>query len=61
MVLKIVMEIIVGLRNIKDYGCSTPYSIARKAGYVLPEFIWSEFRLGQYGDDDHREDAPHFM
>ena len=61
MVIKIVVEIIFGLRNIIDYGCSTPSSIARKAGYVLPEFIWSEFRLGQYGDDDHREDAPHFM
>ena len=22
--------------------------------------IWSEFRMGQYRDDDHREDAPHF-
>ena len=22
--------------------------------------IWSEFRIGQYGDDDHQEDAPHF-
>ena len=23
--------------------------------------IWSEFRMGQYRDDDHREDAPHFI
>ena len=22
--------------------------------------ISSEFRIGQYKDDDHREDAPHF-
>ena len=24
-------------------------------------FIWSEFRMGQYRDDDHREDAPQFI
>ena len=23
--------------------------------------ISSEFRMGQYRDDDHREDAPHFI
>ena len=23
--------------------------------------IWSEFRMGQDRDDDHREDAPHFI
>ena len=23
--------------------------------------IWSEFRMGKYRDDDHREDAPHFI
>ena len=23
--------------------------------------IWSEFRLGKYRDDDHREDTPHFI
>ena len=22
--------------------------------------IWSEFRMRQYRDDDHQEDAPHF-
>ena len=22
--------------------------------------IWSEFHLGKYTNDDHREDAPHF-
>ena len=22
---------------------------------------WSEFRIGQYRDDDHREDASHFI
>ena len=26
----------------------------------VPMVIWSEFRVGQYKDDSHREDAPHF-
>ena len=31
-----------------------------RPGWVLPMVIWSEFRIRQYRDDDHREDAPHF-
>ena len=30
-------------------------------GYVFPIVIWPEFRMRQYRDDDHREDAPHFI
>ena len=32
-----------------------------KVGCIFPMVISSEFRMGQYRDDDHREDAPHFM
>ena len=32
-----------------------------KVGCVLPIVIWSEFRIGQYSDDDHRRRAPHFI
>ena len=28
---------------------------------VFPVVIWSEFRMVQYRDDDHWEDAPHFI
>ena len=31
-----------------------------KVECVFPEVIWSEFRLGQYRDDDHREGASYF-
>ena len=31
-----------------------------KVGCIFPMVIWSEFRMGQYWDDDHREDAPQF-
>ena len=27
---------------------------------MSPMVISFEFRMGQYRDDDHREDAPHF-
>ena len=27
----------------------------------LPDVIWPEFRMGQYRDDNHQEDAPHFI
>ena len=30
-------------------------------GCVLPIVIWSEFRKGQYRDDDHRENTSHFI
>ena len=32
-----------------------------KVGCVFPMVISFEFRMGQYWDDDHREDAPQFM
>ena len=32
-----------------------------KVERVFLTVIWSEFRMGQYRDDDHREDAPHFI
>ena len=32
-----------------------------KVGRVLPMGISSELRIEQFKDDDHREDAPHFM
>ena len=28
---------------------------------VLPMVNWPEFRMGQYRDDDHRENAPRFI
>ena len=28
-----------------------------KVGSVFPMVIWSEFRVGQYKDDNHREDV----
>ena len=31
-----------------------------KVGCVFTMIIWSEFHTGEYRDDDHREDAPHF-
>ena len=32
-----------------------------KVGCIFPLVISSEFRMGQYRDDNHREDAPHFI
>ena len=31
-----------------------------KVGCIFPMIILSEFRMGQYRDDDHLEYAPHF-
>ena len=31
-----------------------------KVGCIFSMVIWSEFRVGQYRDDDHLEDAPQF-
>jgi len=36
-------------------------SIENKVGYVFPMVISSKFHIEQYRDDDHREDALHFM
>ena len=33
----------------------------RKAGCVFLMVIWFKFRMGPYREDDHREDAPHFI
>ena len=33
----------------------------RKVGCIFPMVITPEFHMGQYRDDDHREDAPHFI
>ena len=35
--------------------------LSTKVGCILPMVIWSEFRLGKYRDDNHREDASHFI
>ena len=34
---------------------------SRKTKVKCPMIISSKFRVGQYRDDGHREDAPHFM
>ena len=34
--------------------------LRNKVRCVFPTIISPEFRIGQYGDDDHREYAPHF-
>ena len=28
---------------------------------VFPLVIWSEFRMGQYRNNDYRDDTPHFI
>ena len=43
--------------NIHEYSW---FLINSKVGCVLPMVNWSELRLRQYRDDDHREDVPHF-
>ena len=37
------------------------YYVKNKVECVFPVVIWSEFRMVQYRDDDHWEDAPHFI
>ena len=32
-----------------------------KVGCIFPMVISSDSRMGQHRDDDHQEDAPHFM
>ena len=39
---------------------NTVHISQNKVGCDFPLVIWSEFRMGQYSDDDHREHAPHF-
>ena len=36
------------------------WHLSNKVGCVFPIVIGSEFRIQQYRDDDHREDAPYF-
>ena len=47
-----------------DYGqeeCINTSGEFKQVRRVFPLVISSEFRMGQYRDDDHREDAPHFI
>ena len=39
---------------------SSTVLIVSQVGCVFPMVILSEFRMDQYRDDDHREDALHF-
>ena len=32
-----------------------------QVGCVFSKVIWSEFRMGKYRDDEHRENAPDFI
>ena len=41
-------------------SCVGGLQYSGKVGRVFPMVIWPEFRMGQYWDDDHREDAPQF-
>ena len=40
--------------------CHQNIEVIHKVGCIFPMVISSEFRMGQYRDDDHREDASHF-
>ena len=49
--------------SVTDTGCgndSLKMIGSCKVGRVFPVVIWSEFRMGKYRDDDHREYAPYF-
>ena len=46
------------LAELHFYTKKVAYSKVRG---VFPVDISSEFRIGQYIDDDHLEDAPHFI
>ena len=35
--------------------------LASKVGCAFPMVISSDFRMGKHRDDDHEEDAPHFI
>ena len=37
------------------------HDCALKVGCVFLMVIWSDFRIGQNRDDDHKEDTPHFI
>ena len=53
-------EIIVPLKY--DHNTSfTGKTWHFKVGCVFSMVILSEFRMGQYRDDDYREDVPHFI
>ena len=51
-----VIEDIPSPTSMSPFGHQQPES---KVGCIFPVVISSEFRLGQYRDDDHREDALH--
>ena len=47
--------------NVTDLDVHLNSSIEEgNVGYVFPRVIWLQFRMRQYRDDDHQEDAPHF-
>ena len=46
--------------QIQQFSQLEMFHSTNKVGRVFPMVIWSEFRLGKYRDDDHREDAAHF-
>ena len=37
-----------------------PLKGSHKRGCMFSIVIWSEFRKGQYRDDDHEKEGPHF-
>ena len=43
------------------YYLRESYLLWCKVGCIFPMVISSEFRMGQFRDDDHRRDAPHFI
>ena len=45
----------LGCHSVTDTGC------VNDSINVFPIVIWSEFRMGKYRDDDHREYASHVM
>ena len=53
------LERCVPNHEIKIGSSQLAFSVT-KVGSISPMVIWSEFRMGQYRHDDHREDAPHF-
>ena len=49
-----------GMSANRKYRNLPIFRLCSKMGCVFPMVILSEFRIGQYGDDDHWDDAPHF-
>ena len=51
----------VTILNRDTCGVADSRHFLYKVGCVVPMVIWSEFHMGLYRDDDHREQAPHFI